>query len=292
MMTTIQRQGHQKIIEYYEEAGMDYQAWSRNFNMHFGYFKWGLNPFSLEPMLNQMNEEVYQRLRLESIPLPMVLDAGCGLGTTSRYMAKKRPDAFFYDVTITPWQIKKGEKINESAGLGEQISMIQADYQQLPLANESFDAAFALESSCYAEGLDKKKFLKEMYRVLRPNGRLVIADGFLKKDKPLPYLINWVYKKCTANWALNDFANLNALLKAMKEIGFKKIIVEDISWKIAPSVLYIPTTVTKFYMDLLRKGESWKLSKERWGNVLAPIFGMMLGMARPYFGYYIISAEK
>ncbi len=292
MTTIVQQQDHQKIIEYYEEAGMDYRAWSRDFNMHFGYFKWGLNPFRLEPMLNQMNKEIYQRLHLETIPLPMILDAGCGLGTSSRYMAKKRPDACFYNVTITPWQIQKGEKMNKKAGLGEQISMLLADFQKLPLADESFDASFALESSCYADGMDKKRFITEMHRVLRPNGRLVVADGFLKKNKPLPYPIRWIYEKCTTNWALDDFANLNAFVNAMKEVGFKNISIEDVSWNIAPSVLHIPKTAIKFYLDLLRSGESWKLSKERRGNVLAPLFGMLLGLARPYFGYFIISAEK
>ena len=29
---------------YYTEAGMDYRAWSRNFNMHFGYYRWPVNP--------------------------------------------------------------------------------------------------------------------------------------------------------------------------------------------------------------------------------------------------------
>ena len=25
---------------YYTEAGMDYRAWSRGFNMHFGFWRW------------------------------------------------------------------------------------------------------------------------------------------------------------------------------------------------------------------------------------------------------------
>ena len=36
---------------YYEEAGPDYAAWSPGFNMHFGFFRWGMNPFHREAML-------------------------------------------------------------------------------------------------------------------------------------------------------------------------------------------------------------------------------------------------
>jgi len=40
---------------YYAEAGPDYAARSPNFNMHVGYFRRGLNPLRLEPMLEQMS---------------------------------------------------------------------------------------------------------------------------------------------------------------------------------------------------------------------------------------------
>ena len=91
-----------RIIHYFEGAGMDYYAWSKSFNMHFGYYRWGMNPFNREALLNQMNEEVLRRLELEKIVDPLVLDLGCGLGTISRYMARKNPEAHFYALTITP----------------------------------------------------------------------------------------------------------------------------------------------------------------------------------------------
>ncbi len=49
---------------YYEEAGPDYAAWSPHFNMHFGFFRWGINPCRREAMLEQMNREIQHRLHL------------------------------------------------------------------------------------------------------------------------------------------------------------------------------------------------------------------------------------
>jgi len=37
----------------YAEAGPDYASWSAAFNMHFGFFRWGMNPFNREAMLEQ-----------------------------------------------------------------------------------------------------------------------------------------------------------------------------------------------------------------------------------------------
>ena len=42
---------------YYEEAGPDYAAWSPHFNMHFGFFRWGMNPLKREAMLEQIDRK-------------------------------------------------------------------------------------------------------------------------------------------------------------------------------------------------------------------------------------------
>src|SRR5262245_46898250 len=75
------------LEQYYSEAGPDYAAWSREFNMHFGYYYAGANPFHREAMLEQMNAEVLARLKVDGIAEPQLLDLGCGLGATLRSFA-------------------------------------------------------------------------------------------------------------------------------------------------------------------------------------------------------------
>jgi MPBQ/MSBQ methyltransferase len=67
------------LEQYYREAGPDYAAWSREFNMHFGYYRAGTNPLHREAMLEQMNAEVLARLQLDGIAEPQLLDLGCAL---------------------------------------------------------------------------------------------------------------------------------------------------------------------------------------------------------------------
>ena len=50
------------VVEYYRETSQDYEAWSRKFHMHFGYFRRGLSPFALEKMLDEMTRQVLLRL--------------------------------------------------------------------------------------------------------------------------------------------------------------------------------------------------------------------------------------
>lgn len=283
----------EEIITYYEVAGPDYAEWSKNFQMHFGYFKWGMNPFRLEPMLEKMNEEALRLLQIPDDRPALVADLGCGLGAVSRYMAKKKTRLFFKGLTIVPWQVAQARKLNFKAGLDSRIEILCEDYSQMSFENDTLDAAFALESSCYAPGHDKKKLIEEIYRVLKPGGRLVIADGFIKcLPEKMPWPVRNIYKKICHCWALPGFAEISLLSKTLDDQGFDEIQVRDISWNIAPSVAYVPKTTLRFLCKELWKNKSLRLKKERWNNVIAPLLGMILGLCRPYFGYYLVSCKK
>src|SRR5215468_5730573 len=107
------------LEQYYSEAGPDYAAWSRGFNMHFGYYCAGANPFDREAMLEQMNIEVLERLQLDGVTEPQLLDLGCGLGATLRSFARRLPKAKLLGITRVPWQVEHARALSEAAGCGE-----------------------------------------------------------------------------------------------------------------------------------------------------------------------------
>lgn len=292
MLATIQLTARQKIVHYFEGAGLDYYYWDKAFNMHFGYFKPGMNPFDRPALLDQLNREVMQRLALEQHVEPMVLDLGCGLGAASRFMAKVRSDAFFSGFTITPWQVSFGNQLTKEEGLENRVTLYESDFARLPLGNNSAEAAFALESACYARGDDKADLIRELYRVLKPGGRFVIADGFRKHANPLPGWLNTVYRKNMDCWALTDLADIRQFAAALKKAGFCKVQVEDISWRVAPSFAHIPFVTLRFYLDVWKRKEAGHLDRERKNNALAPVLGMIMGLCRRHFSYYLVSGEK
>jgi len=117
------------LEQYYREAGPDYAAWSREFNMHFGYYRVPANPLRREAMLEQMNAEVLARLHLDATDAPHLLDLGCGLGATLRSFARHLPSATLLGLTRVPWQVERARALNEAAGCGPRVCVIEDNYE-------------------------------------------------------------------------------------------------------------------------------------------------------------------
>jgi MPBQ/MSBQ methyltransferase len=283
----------EQIINYYEKAGRDYYTWSKKYNMHFGYFERGINPFSRESMLEKLNEQVFQRLNLLPSGHSHVVDLGCGLGASLRYGAHHYPDHHFKGITLVPWQARQAKLLNEQTHTPSTgpIEIIVGDYCKTHLPAQSVDAVFAIESSCYATGSDKSDLLKEIHRILKPGGRFVISDGFIKKQITRNSFIGHAYDQLCRSWALTELGNIHHVQNYLKQLDFADINLEDISMRVAPSVAHVPFTVLSFLINELLFGKE-SMNKERWDNLKSPLLTMVLGSARSHFGYYFLSGTK
>ena len=281
-----------EIRQYYDIAGPDYEMWSRNFNMHFGYCRTFSDIFFLEKMLKNMNEEVLHRLQIDPVAESNIADLGCGVGTVARHTAKKFLLAKITGITIVDSQIEKGKALILKDGLQNRILLQNENFEKLHLHDMSFTHAYAIESACHANGTGKELFIKEMARVLKSGGRFSIADGFIKHSKKHPWLFNYIYKKIIKFWALPSFGNILEFQENLKKYNLTDIKIEEISMRIAPSVAYVPWISIKFFVTELWRNKSLRLKKERWNNVFAPILGMLLGLFRSHFGYYLVSRKK
>jgi ubiquinone/menaquinone biosynthesis C-methylase UbiE len=271
------------VISHNDSIGSDYRFWSQSYNIHFGYWRRGVNPFDREAMLSQMNEEVLQRLQLPEGKPGFVVDAGCGAGATMRYMAERLPHARFAGVTLAPWLFDLGKKLNEQAGLVERIELIKADFQSMPLPDGCADAVFCLESACYADGKDKARLIRELHRILKPGGRLVAVDAFKKYDRPMPAFFEKIFCKNARLWAVEELPVLPLFEKTLVESGFENLKTEDISWRAAPTAMHIPVVVLRLlWSGSFRRNDYWKALSMTLGT------GVLAG----WMGHYLVRGEK
>lgn len=279
------------LEQYYEEAGPDYAAWSREFNMHFGYYRAGANPLRREAMLEQMNVEVLARLQVEELEAPRLLDLGCGLGATLRSFAHHLPRARLKGITRVPWQVEEACALNAKAGCEGRISILQGEYQDTMLPRWSYDGVYALESSCHARGGDKGALLTEAHRLLRRGGRLVVADGFLVRDRFSNELQRRIYRTLCECWVIEELAQLGMFTRRLEQLGFEDIRVERLQMRVAPSVAHIPWVTLKFLLTDVVFGAR-RMTKARWNNVLAPVLLPMVSAPLGPMSYCMISATK
>ena len=280
----------QELIRYYLDTGLDYGEWSREYNMHFGYYRRGMNPFVREPMLDEMNQQVFHHLQLTEEDI-QVFDLGCGLGATCRSFAKRFSGKKVTGITIVPWQVEKARALNEQSGLASGIDILLNDYTNISIADNSADGIYALESCCHSEGLDKAAFIKEMLRLLKPGARFVIVDGFIKKrPEAFASLMKYCYDGIIRGWALPSFPHLDSFTQTLKNFGATEIEVKDLSFRVAPSAIHSPFTVLFFLIKKLLQGE--KLNPVRKGHLKACLLGLVLGMHRNSFSYCMVTGVK
>ena len=285
------RDSRDDVVRYYEVAGPDYAAWSPSYNMHFGLWEPWANPFRREPMLERTNQTTLDRLELPREAPSTVVDMGCGLGATARYVAERRPKANVKGFTIVPWQVETGNALSARCECGTRVRLELADYASTPMPDASADAAYAIESASYAEGAAKEDLVAEMARIVKPGGRVSFSDGFRKDARPLRGLVGFAYRVVCRSWAIREMAVIGPFVRALEAHGFEDVRVEERSWSMAPSFLHVPFLCASFALKKVLHGDvQW--SNERWRNLLGPLFGCVIGLARSRFGYFLIRATR
>ena len=282
--------GSDAVRALFREAQEDFRRWSPGYNMHFGWWKRGMSVFDREPMLEHMNEEVAAALELPAYAPAKAIDLGCGAAATARTVARRHPRCEVVAVTIVPEQIGLGVRLNREAGVARRIAFMLADFADTWAGTASHDAAYAIESFCYARGADKAPAVREAARLLKPGGRLVVVDGFLVGGPPTG-ILGWIYRHWCASWAIEELGQLEEFKAALWDAGFEQVEVRDLFREVAPSAAHIPVVATLHTVRALWEGRG-RLSAWRWKHIAASWLSIALGLARGTFSYAMVTARK
>ena len=146
---------------------------------------------SLNHILSLDIDKIWRKKALKQIvdaPAPVqVLDLACGTGDFSIAIAKALAGGHVTGVDLSEGMLAVMREKVDKAGLGGMISIEEGDGENLRFPDNTFDRvtiAFGIRNF-----EDRPKGLKEMLRVLKPGGRLVI----LELSRPENKVIRWFY---------------------------------------------------------------------------------------------------
>jgi len=285
----------EKIQHYYDNlwsVGKDFGQRFIDGGFHFGYYEKGV--MNYPSAIQNMNRHLEEMLGLDTNQIFKVLEAGCGIGATSRYLAKKYPKSHFTGISLGTEEIELAKKITQEQNLSN-IQFLTGNYNNTGFPNNSFDCIFALESIVYA--IKKEDVIKELSRILKPQGKCVIIDGFFPRHYPSSSFLKHAYHLMLMKRSIPNVITLKEMQSSLASAGFTDIVIHNLSKNISFHYIF-----GGFFVSL--RGLVYAEAKRIAGRIKgktnqdtdtiikgAGFLEMLLGVTKN-LGYYAIVATK
>jgi tocopherol O-methyltransferase len=276
----------ERIVTYFDSCEVDYRLlWDLDGSlaMHIGY--WDTSTRSLRQALRRQNEVLAQVAGVQSSDV--VLDAGCGVGGSAIFLAREL-GCRAIGLTLSYRQARTARLEARRRGVGHRTDFFVMDYAETGFSDATFDVVWALESICYAA--DKSEFVLEAARVLRPGGRLVVADGFATKERYTP-AEDRLMRRCLGRWAVPSVETAEKLCRDAHRAGFIDVACTDVTQTILPSTrrLFLHSL---YGLPLGMLAEKFRLRDPvQTDNIVAARYPHLL-CRRKLIRYAIVSATK
>ncbi len=124
-----------------------------------------------------------------------LLDVGCGTGTQLAVARQCHPDLVMVGIDVDPAVLARARRKLRATGTAPNrpVSLLRASADALPFADASFDAVVSTLSFHHMPTATKRQALREVHRVLAPNGRFLLVD-FGQAETGLMRVFVWLVR--------------------------------------------------------------------------------------------------
>jgi ubiquinone/menaquinone biosynthesis C-methylase UbiE len=162
--------------------------------------------------------------RLPQRPI-WALDVGTGFGRNAVFLARHLPPgSHIWSVDPSADSLKMGEEAVLEVGLASQVSLLPGTAERLPFADEEFHLAMGV--MLFHHLVDVLLALKEMARVTRPGGKLLVVDW-----GPTAHLLPFGIEHRP-----EDFFTPHAVDRMLRKIGLQPMVEQHQMWYVIEAV--------------------------------------------------------
>ncbi len=277
---------HQRIIQYYQETENAFKdSWDldNSLSIHYGYWDTGVRSFAQS--LARMNAIMMETAAIQSTD--RVLDAGSGVGGSSIFLATAL-GCKVTGISLSERQVLQAKVHASKKGVDHLVDFRVMDYGATVFPDHSFDVVWGCESICYADS--KEQFITEASRLLKPGGKLVVADGFVNRfeNNDHPFIRQWL-----DGWQVNYLETPERFRQFMQKAGLENITYKNISDETFPSSrrlyrFYWLASLYLLWKRIIFSGQATPMQKK---NIRACKF-QYLGLKQGLWQYGLIVGTK
>ncbi|WP_026882928.1 class I SAM-dependent methyltransferase [Clostridium akagii] len=234
-------------------------------HFHWGYFKPGICELHLAQ--SRLIDELVKISKIDKEK--SVLDVGCGVGGTVKYMCKK------YGCTAMGISNSKVGMDEATKGLNDDnqlknVSFKVEDALDNNLPDNSFDVLIMIEAAYMIP--NKEKLFAENYRVLKKGGIMLICDNMSLRKMTIKEMIKHnegiiALKKI---FGQGQYITLNEYIDIANKIGFSNVEVIKLGDQVYQTINYVINNIINNYDNLVCElgkenvdnfMEAWKTTK-------------------------------
>lgn len=167
--------------EYYNSDDADnfyFHIWGGE-DIHVGWYT--SSEQSIRDASRQTVIQMADRLDPQPTPQTRILDLGAGYGGAARYLAK-RFGCHVTALNLSEAENERNRTLTKEAGLDQQIDVVDANFEQVPCEDETFDVVWSQDAILHSGA--RERVIEEVARVLKPGGQFIFTDPMAADDTP------------------------------------------------------------------------------------------------------------